>query len=183
MEGIVVVELGRRRRGELAHEQHEARRIERLLQVVGRSQLERVDGARDRRRAGDHDHVGRRRLRLRPLELAGREPAHQIDPRHARQVEIRDEHVSRRPLVDLERLLATRRDDDVEPFVAQHRLEDGRLVGLVFDEEHTADDGCGSDAANALVRAELQLKLRSVPKLPPSSADGRLGPVRVETCR
>ena len=125
-------------RGEqLADERDQARGVERLLQVVGGAELERLDRGVDGAAAGDDDHRGRRLLglRRRPAASDGARRRIEIDARHPGQVEIGDEDVGGRALVDVERLLAARRDDDVEPLVPQHGLEDGGLVRLVLDQD------------------------------------------------
>jgi hypothetical protein len=138
---VVVVRVGLAHvvRGEqLADEGDEARRIQRLLQVVRGAELQRLDGRVHRAATGDHDDGGRRLLRLgRVLRLERREALHQVHPGHPGQIQIGHEHVGGRALVDVERLLAARRDHDVEPLVPQHRLEDRGLIRLVLDQQHT----------------------------------------------
>ena len=115
---------------ELLQERDEPHRVDRLLQVVARAELQRLDRACHRALAGDQHHRRRR------LELA--QLPDEIDPARTWQVQVGDDHVDRVPAKHLQRVLGRLGRHHLHAERRQHGAQQRYLVRLVVHEQNAA---------------------------------------------
>ena len=136
-----------------AHHDQQLVDLERLLQVVERAELHRLDGALHRGVRRHHQNLGPFVLRRRPHELAD-----EIQTGDLRHHVVHEEHVegafAEQPL----RLTGTRRLRHLVPGVAQRAAEGPEDLFLIVDEQNGSamhsHEGPGAEATRGLTAAE-----------------------------